>query len=140
VRYRDEDGRELLDVPDAWLPDEDVAAPPRLLGMWDNVLLAYRDRSRLIPPSVRKLVIRANGDVLPTVLVDGQVAGVWRTIDDHLEVTAFAPLDRRTWDELAAEAAALGTWLAARDTHPYRRYDHWWAKLPPAEVRLLPTS
>lgn len=140
VRHRDEDGRELLDVPDAPLPDEGVTAPPRLLGMWDNVLLAYADRSRLIPPEVRALVIRPNGDVLPTLLVDGRVAGVWRTVDAHLEVTAFTPLDRRTWDQLAAEAAALGAWLAPRDPHPYRRYDHWWAALPPGEVRTLPTS
>ena len=42
----------------------------------DSVLLAYADRSRVIPPAYRPLVIRRNGDVLPTLLVDGHVAGV----------------------------------------------------------------
>src|SRR5690606_10808709 len=56
------DGEELFDIPGAPRPDEDTPAPPRLLGMWDNVLLAYFDRSRVIPPEIRKLVIRNNGD------------------------------------------------------------------------------
>ena len=54
--------------------------PPRLLGMWDSVLLAYEDRSRVIPDAHRQHVIRRNGDVLPTVLVDGLVRGVWRSV------------------------------------------------------------
>ncbi|MHC8562357.1 DNA glycosylase AlkZ-like family protein [Streptomyces albidoflavus] len=48
------------------------------MGMWDSILLAYADRARVIPPAYRPLVIRRNGDVLPTLLVDGEVAGVWR--------------------------------------------------------------
>ena len=68
-------GSQLLDLwgnelrPDA----ERSPLPPRLLGMWDSVLLAYEDRSRVIPDEHRPHVIRRNGDVLPTVLVDGLV-------------------------------------------------------------------
>ena len=47
------------------------------MAVWDSVLLAYADRGRVIPPDYRKLVSRINGDVLPTLLVDGHVAGVW---------------------------------------------------------------
>ncbi len=57
--------------------------------MWDHVLLAYADRSRVIPPDYRKLVTRSNGDVLPTLLVDGYVAGVWRPVEGGIEATAF---------------------------------------------------
>lgn len=105
--------------------------------MWDNLLLAHADRSRFIPPEHRPLVIRRNGDVLPTLLVDGRVAGVWRTVDDGVEATAFAPLTKDSWAGLDEEAASLLALLADRDPHPYRRYDHWWSELPAGEVRVL---
>jgi Winged helix DNA-binding domain len=132
-------GRDVLyDAPGSWLPDEDIAAPPRLLAMWDSVLLAYRDRSRIVPPEYRTLIFRRNGDVLPAVLADGYVAGVWRMTDHGVEVTAFRPLDAATWSGLAGEASGLLTLLAARDPAVYHRYAHWWDKdLPSAERRVL---
>ncbi len=132
------DGSGLLDVPGAPNPAEDTLAPPRLLPMWDSVLLAYSDRSRVIPPAYRRLVIHQNGDVLPTLLVDGHVAGVWRPTEGGIEATAFHPLTADAWDGLAAEAQALVAFLADRDPRVYRRYAHWWKTLPSAEVRLLP--
>jgi Winged helix DNA-binding domain len=134
------DGTQLYDVPGGALPPEDTSALPRLLAMWDNILLAYKDRSRVIPEGYRKLVIRSNGDILPTVLVDGYVAGVWRPAPDRagaIEVTAFHSLDDATWGELEAEARSLMGFLAGRDPDVYRRYTRWWTTLPSAEVRLL---
>ncbi len=130
-------GRELFDAPAGLLPDEDSPAPPRLLGMWDSILLAYEDRSRVIPAQHRKLVTRMNGDVLPTLLVDGYVAGVWRPVDGRVEATAFEPLPDDAWDGLEAEARALVPFLAQRDPTVYRRYAHWWKGLPGVEVRVL---
>lgn len=137
-RLRGPKGEELLDVLDGRIPDGTTPAPPRLLPMWDNVLFAYHDRSRIIPVEYRKLVIRVNGDSLPTLLVDGQVAGVWRPVDGGIEATAFHALSQRVWDALAAEAAQLTAFLALRDPGVYSRYGHWWEKLPAAERRLLP--
>ena len=131
------DGAELFDVPGGLLPPEDTPAPPRLMAMWDSTLLAYADRSRVIPPDYRRLVTRNNGDVLPTLLVDGYVAGAWRPVEDGIEATAFHPLPGETWDELEAEARALVAFLAGRDPAVYRRYAHWWDELPGAEVRVL---
>lgn len=132
------DGATLYDVPDAPLPDEDAPAPPRLLPMWDSVLLAHADRGRVIPEAYRPHVIRRNGDVLPTVLVDGEVAGLWRQVDEGLEVTAFHELTDEAWDGIAREARALRPLLAARDDSVYGRYGHWWSKLPaPQAVRTL---
>ena len=85
-------GSTLYDIPGGLLPPEDTPAPPRLLPMWDETLLAYLDRSRIIPPELRQHVIRQNGDVLPTLLVDGYVAGVWRPTEAGIEATAFQPL------------------------------------------------
>jgi Winged helix DNA-binding domain len=135
--YEGPDGVELYDVPGAPLPDEDTPAPPRLMAMWDSTLLAYADRSRVIPPGYRKLVIRNNGNVLPTLLVDGLVAGVWRPVDGGIQATAFHPLPEGTWEELAVEAAALVAFLADREPNVYGRYAHWWATLPAAQTRVL---
>jgi hypothetical protein len=136
-RLEGPNGVVLYDLPGAPLPSEETPAPPRLLPMWDNILLAYVDRTRVIPEPYRKLVIRINGDTLPTRLVDGYVAGVWRTVDDGIEATAFHPLSKETWEVLAAEARQLLAFLADRDPAPYRRYDHWWNKLPAGETRIL---
>ena len=128
----------LFDIPDGELPDEDVPAPPRLLPMWDNVLLAYADRSRLIPDAIRPIVIRKNGDVLPTLLVDGHVAGVWRPADGGgIEMTALTPIDEEAWAGLETEARSLDALLDARDRVIYRRQQNWFAALPAVEVRVL---
>lgn len=132
------DGSVLFDVRDGLVPPEDAPAPARLMAMWDSVLLAYADRSRVIPPEYRRRVIHQNGDVLPTLLVDGYVAGVWRPVAGGIEATAFQHLSREQWRELEAEAAALVAFLADRDPLVYRRYGHWWATVSGAQVRVLP--
>lgn len=131
------DGRVLLDVSDGLIPNENAPSPPRLMAMWDSTLLAYEDRSRMIPERYRKLVIRRNGDVLPTVLIDGYVAGVWRPVEDGIEVTAFEPFDDDTWEELADEARPLLGMIAERDPKTYSRYGRWWAEMPDGNIRVL---
>jgi hypothetical protein len=132
------DGTVLYDVPGGPRPVGDTQAPPRLLGMWDSVLLAYHGYGRVMPPGYRAHVVRVNGDVLPTLLVDGYVAGVWRIAGGQVEATAFDPLPERAWDGLAAEAAGLLELIADRDPALYGRYGNWWKRLPDGETRLLP--
>lgn len=138
VEYEDPSGERLVDLPDAPLPSADTPAPPRLLGMWDSVLLAYGDRTRILPTDYRAHVIRRNGDVLPTLLVDGYVAGVWRAVEGSIEVSAFRKLSEDTWAALAKEASSLTKLLADRDPNVYSRYRRWWSNLPASEVRILP--
>jgi hypothetical protein len=139
VELEGPNGSPLFDVPGARLPPEDSPAPPRLLPMWDSTLLAYADRSRVIPPDYRRRIIRQNGDVLPTLLVDGHVAGVWRPVEGGIEATAFHRLSDEAWAGLAAEATALVAFLADRDPMVYRRYVRWWDRLEGAAVvRRLP--
>jgi hypothetical protein len=133
-------GETLFDIPGGLIPPADTPAPARLLGMWDSILLAYRDRRRVIPDEYRAHVIRRNGDVLPTVLVDGYVSGVWRPTDDGIEVKAFRPMSDHHWNELVQEAGPLSTLVASRDPNTYRRYSGWWSKLPQAELRTIGQS
>jgi hypothetical protein len=137
-RLEGPNGEELYDLADPSRPPEDTPAPPRLMAMWDSILLASFDRSRVIPAEYRKLVTRSNGDVLPTLLVDGYVAGVWRPVEGGIEATAFHRLPDDVWEGLASEARSLVAFLADREPKVYRRYDYWWRTLPDADVQLLP--
>jgi len=110
-RFRDQLGRELLDVPRAPLPDPDTPAPVRFLPKWDNVLLAFADRTRVLPEAYRKAVIGMNGDVSQTFLVDGFVAGTWRIADGRVVVEPFRPFSRSVGDEVEVEAGRLEAFL-----------------------------
>jgi winged helix DNA-binding protein len=111
-RFRDEQGRELLDVPRAPLPDIGTPAPVRFLPKWDNVLLAFADRTRVLPEEYRKTVIRMNGDVAQTFLIDGFVAGTWSVENGRVVLEPFAPLSRSSRRELREEAGRLEAFLA----------------------------
>ena len=111
-RFRDEQGRELLDLPGAPLPDAETPAPVRFLPKWDNVLLAWADRARVLPEAYRKTVIKANGDVAQTFLVDGFVAGIWRVDDGRVVLEPFEPLSAAARREIEDEAGRLEAFLA----------------------------
>jgi hypothetical protein len=113
-RFRNEDGKELLDLPRTPLPPAETPAPVRFLPKWDNTLLAHADRRRVLPEELRKTVIAKNGDVTQTFLVDGVVAGSWSS-DKRGKVTTepYAPLPRTARRAVEDEARRLGAWLAA---------------------------
>ncbi len=111
-RFRDEHGRELLDVPRAPLPDPETPAPVRFLSKWDNVLLAFADRTRVLPEEYRRTVIGSNGDVAQTFLVDGFVAGRWRVENGRVLIEPFVPLSRSAQRELEEEAGRLEAFFA----------------------------
>lgn len=125
--HEDARGRALFDLPGMPLPDPGTTAPPRLLPMWDETLLAYAERERVLPERYRKRVIVKGGDVLPTFTVDGYVAGLWwaEAIDDQLPrilLEPFAPLAPADLEALEAEGEALARILAPREPDVYRRY------------------
>jgi hypothetical protein len=111
MTLRDEDGRELLDVPDAPRPDPDVPAPVRFLPTYDNVSLSHADRSRIVD--------RAHLDAgvigKQSFTVDGFVAGTWRIERGAIVVSPFVRLDRASTAEVEAESAALASFLGADD-------------------------
>lgn len=109
--FRDERGRELVDVRRAALPAADTPAPARLLAMWDSSLLAYEERTRVLPEEYRKVVIDKRGDVAQTILVDGRVAGIWRVDGRRVRLEPFAPLPRAVRRELEDETARVEGFL-----------------------------
>ena len=111
-RFRDEQGRELFDVPRAPLPDPDTPVPVRFLPKWDNVLLAWADRTRVLPEAYRKRVIGMNGDVAQTFLVDGFVAGTWNVEQGRVRTKPFGRLSPDRRRELQEEAARLEAFVA----------------------------
>ncbi|GCE78110.1 winged helix DNA-binding domain-containing protein [Cellulomonas biazotea] len=76
--------REVLDVPDGPRPPGDVAAPVRFLPDLDNVLLSHADRTRIVSDERRRSLQSKNGVLPGTVLVDGEVAAVWRVERERL--------------------------------------------------------
>jgi uncharacterized coiled-coil protein SlyX len=92
--FEDEAGSELFDLPHAPVPDPDVPAPPRFLPEYDNLVLAYADRSRLMTEEERRAVWTKNG-LLATALVDGRVAATWKLARERRSATIVVdPLKR----------------------------------------------
>lgn len=100
-RDRDEHGVELLDVPEAPRPDPVTPAPVRLLGDFDNVLLSYADRSRMMDEPTRRRLFRAPNGIIPgALLVDGFVAGTWSITRKRRAAT----VDVRPYAALSSDA------------------------------------
>ena len=103
--FEDERGRELLDVEDGPLPDPETPVPPRFLPEYDNVLVAYDDRSRVIPPEHHKQVVRNLGK--RPLLIDGQVRGWWKLERGSVSIEPFAPLSEHDAAAVRDEADRL---------------------------------
>ena len=109
VSYRDEQGTELFDLPGAPLPPASTRLPVRLLAHWDQPLLAYADRDRIIPPELLPLKLTLSGD--PTVTVDGRVAASWSLDRDGdtvtVTVTPHTDIPRAAHAQIRAEAKRI---------------------------------
>jgi len=107
-RFRDEQGKELLDLPRAPLPDPETPAPVRFLPTWDATLLVHARRTGILPERYRALVFSTKvPHSVGTFLVDGAVAGTWRYETGRVETTPFERLDRAVKRELRGEADRL---------------------------------
>jgi hypothetical protein len=107
--FKDERGRELLDVPDAPLPHPDTPALPRLLAPFDNAILSHADRARIIDPEHRKVLNRDR--LMRAFLVDGFVAGTWRLDGATLYLKPLRPLRDADREALTDEAKRLRGFL-----------------------------
>jgi hypothetical protein len=112
VAFRDEEGRELFDLPDAPRPDPGVPAPVRFLGEYDNVLLGHADRTRIIPADFPWKEMLAPGRWVSNFLVDGMLRGTWWMEREGkrsatLAIRPFGELSPGEREEVAAEAERM---------------------------------
>lgn len=119
---RDEQGRELFDLPDAPRPDPDVSAPVRFLAPFDNILLSHADRTRIISDEHRKRIISFNGLVKGTILVAGFARGSWEITRKRgtatLSIAPFAKLSKKDITALVGAGARLLAFAESdADTH-----------------------
>jgi hypothetical protein len=106
--WRTEDGGELLDVENGLFPDPETPAPVRFLPEFENAILGFADRSRILPPGAGRPYWKG------AVLVDGFAAGTWRFDRSGeavaIEVGLWRKLTRAEGSDVEAEASALLEW------------------------------
>jgi len=110
--FRDGDGRVLVDLLRAPVPDGSTPAPIRLLPTWDATLLVHCRRARILPEEYRAFVFSIKvPHSVGTILVDGSVAGSWRAEASAgkavLRYTPFERIPAAAERELREEAAGL---------------------------------
>jgi hypothetical protein len=115
--FADEEGRVLYDVPRAPLAAADLPAPVRFLPPFDSVILAHRERGRILPDAYRDTVIRKkNGTMLPSFTVAGLIAGSWRVEEARgrfvVRWEPFQPLPLPVRREVESEAERLAAFYA----------------------------
>jgi len=120
--FRDEQGRELLDVPDAPRPDPATPAPPRFLPEYDNLGLSHADRARLFNGLGPGLPF-PTGTWIGSLYADGFYRAWWKLTEHDgvatLAVDRFTPAasdPAGTQDEIAAEGERLLRFLAPEAT------------------------
>jgi hypothetical protein len=109
--------REVVSDVTYWLPHDAPPAKPKspdvyLLPGFDEYLLGYTDRNPVLQKVHNASVIHSNGIFKPTVVVDGQIVGIWgRKVNKGTLVmtpNTFAPLSRieqRAFESAAAKYA-----------------------------------
>ena len=116
--FRDDDGRELFDVPDAPRPPGDTEAPVRFLPDYDNILLAHADRSRIMPRGRHLGMFNSAGVMQGAVLVDGFVRALWTPEGSTMRVAPFTKaLTRQEREAIETEARELLRFLAPDERH-----------------------
>lgn len=113
--YRDQGRRELYDLPNTELPDEQVKAPVRFLPEYDNILLSHSNRTRIVADEYRKRVYLPGLRVAATLLIDGFVQGAWKLEKSktaaQLLIEPFQKLNRKDRASVVEEGERLVRFL-----------------------------
>ncbi|MFJ8025242.1 winged helix DNA-binding domain-containing protein [Streptomyces sp. NPDC096311] len=116
VTLRDERGRELLDLPGMPRPDPDTPAPVRFLPAFDNALLGYHDRGRIVDDAHRGLSVAG----ARVVLVDGRVAATWNVEAGTVNVTPLRRFSAAERTAVAEQGEELTSFLSDSESRRVR--------------------
>ena len=106
--FRDQQGKTLLDLPDAPLPDEETRVPARFIPVFEPMLLANVRRAEIVPEQYRLKLMNIHLPHPPgAILVDGQVRGSWRFDGERIATETFEELAKADLREIAQEADRL---------------------------------
>ena len=97
----------------------------RLLPVWDVLMVAYRNRDRLLAPEHAPFIYDRSGNATSVVLDAGRIVGVWDLgkSDDPLLVKV-APLGtwpQRRWDDVSEQVERIGRMLGAAKVKVVKR-------------------
>jgi hypothetical protein len=114
LQHRRVDGVDYYLSPD--LPESPPAAGVRLLPGFDEYLLGYTDRTVALAEEHSPLVFPGkNGMFLPTIVVDGAVAGVWKRTRSSgrvaFDLQPFSPISSRATKSVRAAAEEYAAFL-----------------------------
>lgn len=113
--FRDENGVELFDVPDAPLADPDTPAPVRFLAEYDNVFLSHADRSRIGDPADKAKLGFGDDRFFRLVLIGGFLRAAWRVQDGDVVVKPTRRLSKKDAASVEAEGRRLTRFLGGGD-------------------------
>ena len=85
--YYIDDSADMDDIPEL-----------TLLSGFDPLIVSYAERSAVLPPEYKEAVIMKSGICLPTIAVNGQVAGLWNIKKGEPVVEFFAAQPKRMID------------------------------------------
>jgi hypothetical protein len=107
-RFRDEHGRDLVDLPRAPLPDPETPAPARFIPVWEAMLLVHARRTGVLTEDFRPILFNSRLPAsMSTFLLDGVVAGAWRYERGRILLQPFRKLTRAERAQLKDEQERL---------------------------------
>ena len=124
--FKDDRGRLLYDLPRGPRPGPDVEAPVRFLPRYDELLIAYQYRDRIIAPAHRAAIYTKNGIIEAVFLLDGFAAGTWGVArakgEAILRVAPFGRIAPRHRVAVEAEGRKLLSFVAPDATSVEMRF------------------
>ncbi len=98
------DGADLSTAGDA----ASLLTGTRLLPVWDVIMVAYRNRDRLLDPSYAPLVYDRYGNATSVVFDEGRVVGQWDLGSGdsplNIKVAPFFDWPKRLWNDVEEQA------------------------------------